>query len=261
MKLLAQRRRHPLALVVLLLVGLLVTGGAYALFTNNSTATAQQASAKDIEAGEKLFIANCKTCHGANAEGSPNGPSLIGVGASAVDFQVGTGRMPLQMHGPQGQIKEPQFSQDEIDQMAAYVASLGPGPALPEDEYLDASKGDPAAGGGLFRTNCAMCHNVVGAGGALTRGKYAPNLSEVSEKHLYQAMQTGPQNMPIFNDANLTPEQKRDVIAYVRAVSEPTSPGGFSLGSIGPVAEGLFIWFFGLGAVVAITVWLTARAK
>ena len=261
MKLLAQRRRHPLALVVLLLVGLLVTGGAYALFTNNSTATAQQASAQDIEAGEKLFIANCKTCHGANAEGSPNGPSLIGVGASAVDFQVGTGRMPLQMHGPQGQVKKPQFSQDEIDQMAAYVASLGPGPSLPDEEYLDASKGDPAAGGGLFRTNCAMCHNVVGAGGALTRGKYAPNLSEVSEKHLYQAMQTGPQNMPIFNDANLTLEQKRDVIAYVRTVSEPPSPGGFKLGSIGPVAEGLFIWFFGLGAVVGITVWLTARAK
>lgn len=169
--------------------------------------------------------------------------------------------MPLQMHGPQGQVKKPQFSQDEIDQMAAYVASLGPGPSLPDEEYLDASKGDPAAGGGLFRTNCAMCHNVVGAGGALTRGKYAPNLSEVSEKHLYQAMQTGPQNMPIFNDANLTPEQKRDVIAYVRTVSEPPSPGGFKLGSIGPVAEGLFIWFFGLGAVVGITVWLTARAK
>ncbi len=118
MKLLAQRRRHPLALVVLLLVGLLVTGGAYALFTNNSTATAQQASAQDIEAGEKLFIANCKTCHGANAEGSPNGPSLIGVGASAVDFQVGTGRMPLQMHGPQGQVKKPQFSVRNVPEIS-----------------------------------------------------------------------------------------------------------------------------------------------
>lgn len=261
MKLLAQRRRHPLALVVLLLVGLLVTGGAYALFTNNSTASAQVASAQDIDAGEKLFISNCRTCHGNAGEGTPNGPSLIGVGASSVDFQVGTGRMPLQMNGPQAPVKKPQFNQEQIDQMAAYVASLGPGPSLPEAEYLDPSLGDPAAGGGLFRTNCAMCHNVVGAGGALTRGKYAPNLSQVSEKHLYEAMQTGPQNMPIFNDANLTPEQKRDVIAYVRSVSEPPSPGGFKLGSIGPVAEGLFIWFFGLAAVIGITVWLTARAK
>lgn len=261
MKNLAQHRRHPLALVVLLLLGLLVTGGAYALFTSNSTASAQQLSAQDIAAGRKLFIANCQTCHGANAEGSPNGPSLIGVGASSVDFQVGTGRMPLQMSGPQGQVKKPQFSQEQIDQMAAYIASLGPGPALPDPEFLDASKGDPAVGGGLFRTNCAMCHNVVGAGGALTRGKYAPNLSAVSEEHLYEAMQTGPQNMPVFNDANLTPEQKRDIIAYVRNVSETPSPGGFKLGSLGPVAEGLFIWFFGLAAVIGITVWLTARAK
>ncbi len=145
--------------------------------------------------------------------------------------------------------------------LAAYVASLGPGPAIPEEQYLDPAKGDPAAGGGLFRTNCAMCHNVVGAGGALTRGKYAPNLSEVSPKHLYEAMQTGPQNMPIFNDANLTPEDKRDIISYIREVSENPSPGGFKLGSLGPVAEGLFIWFFGLAAVIGITVWLSSRAK
>ena len=261
MKLLAERRRHPMALVVLLLIGLLMTGGAYALFSSNTTASAQAYTQSDIDSGEKLFLSNCATCHGTNGEGSVNGPGLIGVGAAAVDFQVGTGRMPLQMSGPQAQVKKGQFSQEEIDQMAAYVASLGPGPAAPEEQYLDASAGDAAAGGGLFRTNCAMCHNVVGAGGALTRGKYAPNLSEVSEKHLYEAMLTGPQNMPIFNDANLSPEQKQDIIAYVREVSEQPSPGGFKLGSLGPVAEGLFIWFFGLAAVVGITLWLTARSK
>lgn len=260
MKFLAERRRHPMALVVLLLVGLLFTGGAYALFTGGSDANADEYSTDQIDAGQKLFVTNCATCHGMNAEGTENGPSLIGVGASAVDFQVGTGRMPLQMHGPQAPVKAPQFDQDEIDDMAAYVASLGPGPAIPDAEYLDASKGDAAAGGGLFRTNCAMCHNVVGAGGALTRGKYAPNLSEVSERHLYEAMQTGPQNMPIFNDANLTPEDKRDIIAYIEDTKKP-SPGGFKLGALGPVAEGLFIWFFGLSAVIGITVWLTARSK
>ena len=260
MKFLAERRRHPMALVVLLLVGLLFTGGAYALFTGGSDANADEYSADQIDAGQKLFVTNCATCHGMNAEGTENGPSLIGVGASAVDFQVGTGRMPLQMHGPQAPVKAPQFDQDEIDDMAAYVASLGPGPAIPDAEYLDASKGDAAAGGGLFRTNCAMCHNVVGAGGALTRGKYAPNLSEVSERHLYEAMQTGPQNMPIFNDANLTPEDKRDIIAYIEDTKKP-SPGGCKLGALGPVAEGLFIWFFGLSAVIGITVWLTARSK
>ncbi|MFB9775142.1 c-type cytochrome [Brevibacterium otitidis] len=261
MKLLAERRRHPMALVVLLLVGLLLTGGAYAAFTGSSTANAEEYSASDIEEGNKLFITNCATCHGMNGEGTENGPGLIGVGAAAVDFQVGTGRMPLQMMGPQAQVKQPQFSEEQTRQMAAYVASLGPGPAVPEDEYLDPANGDAAAGGGLFRTNCAMCHNVVGAGGALTRGKYAPSLSGVSEKHLYEAMQTGPQNMPIFNDANLSPEQKRDVIAYIKEVTEETPPGGFSLGSLGPVSEGLFIWFFGLAGVIGITMWLSSRSK
>ena len=196
-----------MALVVLLLVGMLLTGGAYSLFTSSTTAQADEYSAADIDAGQKLFVTNCATCHGLNAEGSENGPSLIGVGAAAVDFQVSTGRMPLQMHGPQAQVKPKQFSDEETAQMAGYIASLGPGPAVPDEEWLDTAEGDAAAGGGLFRTNCAMCHNVVGSGGALTRGKYAPNLTEVSEKHLYEAMQTGPQNMPIFNDANLTPEE------------------------------------------------------
>lgn len=250
-----------MALLVLLLMGLMLTGGAYALFTTNSTAQAQEYSASDIDGGKKLFVANCATCHGTGAQGTSSGPSLVGVGASAVDFQVGTGRMPLQANGPQAPVKKAQFSQDQIDQLAAYVASLGPGPAVPDSKYLDASKGDAAAGGGLFRTNCAMCHNVVGAGGALTRGKSAPNLQNVSGKHLYEAMQTGPQNMPIFNDANLTPKEKQDVVAYVREASETPSPGGFKLGSLGPVSEGLFIWFFGLAAVIGITVWLTARSK
>ncbi|WP_220085874.1 c-type cytochrome, partial [Burkholderia multivorans] len=99
-----------MALVVLLLVGLLLTGGAYALFTQTSSANASTtASASDIEEGKKLFAANCATCHGLNAEGTKAGPGLIGVGAAAVDFQVGTGRMPLQANGPQARVKEPQF--------------------------------------------------------------------------------------------------------------------------------------------------------
>ena len=171
MKALAARRRHPMALVVLLLVGMLLTGGAYSLFTSSTTAQADEYSAADIDAGQKLFVTNCATCHGLNAEGSENGPSLIGVGAAAVDFQVSTGRMPLQMHGPQAQVKPKQFSDEETAQMAGYIASLGPGPAVPDEEWLDTAEGDAAAGGGLFRTNCAMCHNVVGSGGALTRGK------------------------------------------------------------------------------------------
>jgi ubiquinol-cytochrome c reductase cytochrome c subunit len=106
-----------------------------------------------------------------------------------------------------------------------------------------------------------MCHNVAGAGGALTEGKYAPALTESSAKHIYEAMVTGPQNMPAFNDLNLTPEDKKNVIAYIQYHQETQSAGGLELGSLGPVSEGLFLWVFGVGGIVALTVWITAKSN
>jgi ubiquinol-cytochrome c reductase cytochrome c subunit len=256
-------RRHPLATVALLVVGLGLTGGAYAAFTT-TTASAETAPAAasqaTVDEGKKLFQANCATCHGMEAQGTEVAPSLIGVGAASVDFQVGTGRMPMQMQGPQAQEKPVQFTDDQVSALAAYVASLAPGPSIPEQKYLD-GKGDAARGAELFRINCAMCHNVAGAGGALTEGKFAPPLTDVSGVHIYEAMVTGPQNMPVFNDMNITPENKRDIITYLKYIQDNRSPGGFELGSLGPVAEGLFIWIFGLGTIVAITVWITAKSN
>ena len=256
-------RRSPLATASLLLVGLLTTGGAYALFSSTATAdesTTSAASQQSIDEGQKLFASNCATCHGLAADGTGEGPSLIGVGAASVDFQVGTGRMPMAANGPQAEEKPTQFTDDQVYDLAAYVASLAPGPAIPDDEYLQAD-GDTTNGAELFRINCAMCHNVAGAGGALTEGKYAPALDGVSSAHIYEAMLTGPQNMPVFNDLNLSPQDKADVITYLKYLEKNPSPGGFELGSLGPVAEGLFIWIFGLGAIVAVTIWLTARSN
>jgi ubiquinol-cytochrome c reductase cytochrome c subunit len=261
-KALSQKRRHPLAAIALLLMGLLITGGLYAVASTANEAKAQDAfSASDVSEGEKLFIANCSTCHGLEAEGTQAGPSLIGVGAAAVDFQVGTGRMPMQMQGPQAMEKPAQFNEEQTRQLAAYVASLGAGPEIPGEEILDVEQGDPAAGGELFRVNCAMCHNAAAAGGALTRGKFAPSLDGVSEKHIYEAMVTGPQNMPVFSDANITPEGKRDIIAFLKTIETQGSPGGADLGSLGPVSEGLFLWIGGLGVIIAFTIWLTSRSS
>ncbi len=261
MKALSQKRRHPLAILALLLSALLLTGGLYAVATtSNQAQAADEYTAEDVEQGESLFLANCSTCHGLDAQGTDAGPSLIGVGAAAVDFQVGTGRMPMQMQGPQAQKKPQQFNEEQTSQLAAYVASLGAGPAVPEDEYLDVSEGDAANGSKVFLANCAMCHNAAGAGGALTRGKFAPSLMGVEENHIYEAMQTGPQNMPVFNDANITPEEKRDVITYLKTVETNTDPGGFGLGSLGPVSEGLFIWTIGLMIIIGFTVWLSTRS-
>ncbi len=261
MKALSQKRRHPLAAIALLLLGLLVTGGLYAVTTTVNQAKADTSfSASDAEEGGKLFAANCATCHGMGASGSEAGPSLVGVGAAAVDFQVGTGRMPMQMNGPQAMQKPAQFNEEQTRQLAAYVATLGPGPSIPEAGLLD-EQGDSAKGGELFRTNCAMCHNAAAAGGALTRGKFAPGLAGVSGKHIYEAMVTGPQNMPVFSDANITPEGKRDIITFLKQIEANGSPGGADLGSLGPVSEGLFVWIAGLGVIIAFTIWLTSRTS
>ena len=257
---LAARRRHPLATAVLVLLGLLVTGAAYAALLP-SRADASQTVSDDVEAGRKVFLANCSTCHGTQAEGRNNAPSLIGVGAAAVDFQVGTGRMPLQRSGPQAPQSNVKLTPEEIRQLAAYVASLAPGPSIPSEEMLDTEGADVSRGGLIFRTNCAMCHNFAGKGGALTRGKYAPSLTGVEPKYIYEAMVTGPQSMPVFNDATLGPQAKRDIIAYLQAIEEAPSPGGAALGSIGPVSEGLVAWAVGLLGLIGCAVWLGSKSS
>jgi ubiquinol-cytochrome c reductase cytochrome c subunit len=256
----AARRRHPLATAALLLLGLLVTGMAYSLAVPHAADGATTSSA-DVEAGKKLFLANCASCHGKNAEGRGEFPSLVGVGAAAVDFQVGTGRMPLQATGPQAGKQPVHFDDRQIEQMAAYVASLAPGPAVPDADAVDPSMGDQSRGSLIFRTNCAMCHNSAGKGGALTRGKYAPDLSGTTGSHIYEAMVTGPQSMPVFTDQTIDPQAKRDIIAYLYAVREAPSPGGFDLGALGPVPEGLVGWLLGLGLLIGCTVWIGAKSS
>ena len=255
-------RRKPVAAAIVIAAGLLLTGGGYA--AANAAIKADQsptlASASQIDEGHKLFLSNCASCHGKNAEGTKNAPTLIGVGAASVDFQVKSGRMPAQASGPQMPTKNPQFTDKQIAALAAYVASLAPGPAIPTDAMV-ANDGNATRGGELFRTNCAMCHNAAGAGGALTQGKYAPALTDTDPKEMYEAMITGPQNMPVFNDANLTPQDKKDIITYLVYLQEHPSVGGLDLENLGPVAEGLFVWIFVLGSIIGITVWLGAKSN
>lgn len=260
MKALAAGRRHRAAPVILVLLALILTGALYAT-VSPSQATAQAGdSAEDIEAGRTLFQANCSTCHGMNGEGTDAGPSLVGVGAASVDFQVSTGRMPMAMSGPQVMERAPQFDRDQVLQMAAYVHSLGPGPAIPAAEDVDPAGGDPANGMALFRTNCAMCHNSVGAGGALSEGRWAPALHDVNGTQIWEAMRTGPQNMPVFAESNIDNQGTQDIIAYLYEVREPT-PGGFNLGSLGPAVEGMWAWLVGIGGLIVAAVWIGARAS
>ncbi|MGB3374309.1 MAG: cytochrome c [Microbacterium sp.] len=266
-------RRSPFAAAAIIGAGLLLTGGVYAgasaamaSTTDTQTSAAAELTAAD---GQKLFTANCATCHGLDLQGTKEGPSLIGVGELSVEFQLATGRMPLQMQGPQAPQKAPQFTEPQIRAMAAYVQSVAPGPEYPAGWITDGET-DPenasdevslSHGAELFRINCAMCHNVAAAGGALTEGKYAPALTSTSALHIYAAMVTGPQNMPVFGDMNLSTSDKRDIIAALVFQQNEVQVGGFTLGSLGPVSEGLFIWIFGIGALVALTVWITAKSN
>ncbi|MGX1130128.1 ubiquinol-cytochrome c reductase cytochrome c subunit [Streptomyces glaucescens] len=263
MKKLSARRRHPLAAVVVLLLALAATGGLYAAFAPAGKAQADEAAQSlAIDEGKKLYAVGCASCHGTGGQGTSDGPSLVGVGAAAVDFQVATGRMPAATsQGAQVPRKKNIYSQAEIDQLAAYISSLGAGPSVPTEEQYGPQGADIAEGGELFRTNCAQCHNFTGKGGALTKGKYAPTLEDVDPKHIYEAMQTGPQNMPSFPDTTLSEQNKKDIIAYLNAVNsdDTVNPGGTDLGGLGPVSEGLFGWIAGLGGLIAVAVWVAAR--
>jgi ubiquinol-cytochrome c reductase cytochrome c subunit len=106
-----------------------------------------------------------------------------------------------------------------------------------------------------------MCHNAVGAGGALSQGKFAPPLKNTTPTHIWEAMLSGPQSMPVFNDNTMPPEQKQQIIKYIEGVRAEPNPGGMALGRLGPVSEGLFIWVVGLGAVTAVAVWIGVRSS
>ncbi len=249
--------------MAVLIVGLVATGVAFAVVDAGTTASAAapMASQTQVEAGRQLYVEGCASCHGIAAEGTAEYPTLIGVGAAAVDFQVSTGRMPAVAPGVQIPQKPNTYTPEEIAALAAYVASLGAGPAIPTAADLDYSGADLAVGGVLFRTNCAQCHNFAGKGGALSEGAYAPSLMGATPTLMYEAMLTGPQNMPVFSNQTLTPEAKLAVIKYVQYLREAPDPGGLALGSFGPVTEGLFVWLAGLGALLAVTVWIGAKVR
>ena len=256
------RQRRRLGNAAGLLAGLVVTGALYSTFAPANAADgendAESQASSAVEAGRELYEVSCITCHGDNLEGVPNrGPSLIGVGEASVYFQVHTGRMPLVRQEAQAPDKPNIFSDTEIDQLMAYVQANGGGPTLPSGDLRD---GDVAEGGELFRLNCASCHNFVGEGGALSSGKWAPSLADSNALEIYSAMLSGPENMPVFGDNQLTPEEKRSIIDYVMTVSEMEDPGGAGIGRTGPVPEGLVIWVVGIGTLLFGVYWIGTKA-
>lgn len=268
---LSRHRRGPLAGLAVILLGLLLTGGLYTAFAP-AQADETASSADQIAQGRELFLVSCAFCHGQNgegvrsADGNQLGPSLVGVGEAAVDFQVGTGRMPMAQPGAQAPRKAGTFTDEEVAALAAYVGSLGPGPVIPdESDYSLEGMTDEereaaiSRGGQIFLTNCTACHNFEGSGGAMPHGGYAPKIRGVDPKYIYEALLTGPQNMPNFSNGNLSPDEKRDVIAYLGSLEDMPEYGGFGLGGLGPVPEGIAAWVGGIGILVGAAIWIAAH--
>ena len=265
------RFRRRWAGAIALGLGLLVAGSLYtALTPAPQLATAQEGDAALLARGQELYNNSCISCHGANLQGvTERGPSLIGVGDAAVWFQVSTGRMPMARQEAQAKRKPPlpvfnpetEEGQANLDALGAFIQANGGGPTRPEEPDAQLRGPDTARGGELFRLNCASCHNFTGRGGALSSGKFAPILDPASESVIYTAMLTGPQNMPKFSDRQLTPEEKKDIIAYVKSVGGGynNNPGGNPLGGIGPVSEGLIAFIAGLTAMIGFAMWLGAK--
>ncbi|GAA1203062.1 c-type cytochrome [Prauserella alba] len=254
-----RRRVAGFAALAMALIG---AGGMYAVFAPEPQTAEAQTDSAQLRKGEQIYNNTCISCHGSNLQGvDDKGPSLVGVGEASVYFQVSSGRMPMVRQEAQASRKPAKYTPAEIDALGAYIQAHGGGPQSPDGHGEQLQGQNPARGGELFRLNCASCHNFTGQGGALSSGKYAPELGPASEKEIYTAMQTGPQNMPKFSDRQLTPEEKRDIVAYVKSVGDGNNqPGGNALGGLGPASEGVIAWVVGIGALIGATLWIGSRA-
>jgi ubiquinol-cytochrome c reductase cytochrome c subunit len=234
------------------------------------------AGPSQVVQGSHLYGRYCLACHGPNGSGMapPGGvigagplrsqkqqrataPSLRGVGALAADFYLRTGYMPLRRVGVQPRRSRVLFDEDQIQAITAYVASLGRGPAIPKP---NPSRGSVSRGLHLFTEHCAGCHQIVARGGYVT-GAVAPPLDHATDVQIAQAVRIGPYVMPRFSKQAISDRDLDSLIAYVDYTRSPDDRGGWALGHLGPVPEGLVTWFIAAVATVAFCVVIGTRLR
>lgn len=269
-----EHRRYPrsaAALLTSLVLGVLVVFGV----GGSGAASAGGDQPSDGREAAEVYRSDCSFCHGSDGGGTAQGPTLVGVGAASLDYELSTGRMPLAASGRANELgrpvrplprvgpfdpsrterHDPAYDRRTIDALIEYVTNLtgGGGPPIPEVDG-----GDVANGGQLFRLQCAACHSWSGVGGALLH-REAPPLHHATPVQVGEAIRVGPGQMPDFGRAALDDDEVRDVVAYVRHLDEKRAPGGFSLGRMGPVSEGA-VALVGLASLVAFVRWIGKRA-
>jgi ubiquinol-cytochrome c reductase cytochrome c subunit len=226
--------------------------------SSNTAASARgpfaQVDAAVVDAGRSLFVASCASCHGPQGEGGQGGPSLVGVGAASADFYLRTGRMPLSAPGQRVVRQPPHFGEEDIEALVAYVASLGPGPEIPQV----AGGGDIHEGWALFQANCAACHAATGTGNAIGGGFVAVGLGQADPTTIAEATVIGPGAMPAFD---FDDAERADLVAYIQWLRDAPTPGGAPIAGTGPVAEGFVGVAVGLPVLILVTVFVARHGR
>lgn len=208
--------------------------------------------------GAGLYAESCLTCHGNLGQGVPNrGPSLQGVGALSADFYLRTGYMPLHSPSDQPVRRTRVFPPDQIDALVAYVAQLAKGPPVPTPHP---ERGNVARGLTLFTESCAGCHQVAAVGGFVT-GARVPPLDRATPTQIAEAVRIGPYLMPSFSTKRISDGELDSIIAYVQYAKQPDDRGGWGIGHLGPVPEGLVVWLLAATVLVATCVLIGKRNK
>ena len=226
--------------------------------TPAAAAQPPQSVVTSTNSGAALYAANCARCHGGLGEGViDTGPPLRGVGAGTADFYLRTGYMPLSSPGEQPSRRRVLFDRRQIQSLVRYVASLGGGPPIPRPQP---DRGSVSEGMQLFTEHCAGCHQIVAEGGYVTNA-VAPSLANASPVEIAEAVRIGPYLMPSFSPKAITPTQLNDIVAYVQWTKHPDDRGGWAIGHLGPIPEGLVTWLLGMTALVAICIVIGKRLK
>jgi ubiquinol-cytochrome c reductase cytochrome c subunit len=233
---------------------LLVALALGALLVVPSAAAGQ--TGDQVQAGRTLFVEGCASCHGQDARGTERAPDLFGVGALSADFYLRTGRMPLAVPGEEPLRTDPLYSEEEIQALVAYVGSLG-GPPVPT---VDPAAGDLSEGERLFTLFCAGCHGKLAKGGVVT-GAIAPPLDDSTPVEVAQAVRIGPFVMPPFDEALIDQRALDSIVAYVEKTKDPDNRGGWDLGGIGPIPEGMVAFFIGLLALLIVSRLIGERGR
>ena len=242
-------------------VGVLLVAGGILLIQSAQAVTGPaavgSATTSEVDRGRSLFVERCATCHGVSAQGTSQGPSILDLGAAAYDFQMSTGRMPLEQPTDQPVRRRPVLTRSEIDAIMAYLESLSfLGPGIPD---VHPELGDSSKGEGIYQLNCAACHGVTGNGGAVGPQR-APDVHEATLRQVAEAVRTGPGTMPLFGRGVISVEDMNSLLRYVQYLREPDDRGGAGLNHVGPLIEGFVAVVIGLGILVLATRFIGERS-